>query len=137
MSSQSRESRLDGVLMGIAEQTEGGVPEMLDVIFGFLARKTDFYTGGEEGEAFKMVSDLPKFSCVFFSGIALVFSCIIVNHVRFFNENLNIDARRSPQNRSCIFTVFALLSCRSRRSSTSTRGAPSRPRQRSRPGWTP
>ena len=56
MSSQSRESRLDGVLMGIAEQTEGGVPEMLDVIFGFLARKTDFYTGGEEGEAFKMVS---------------------------------------------------------------------------------
>ncbi len=55
MSNQSREARLDGVLMGIAEQTEGGVPEMLDVIFGFLARKTDFSTGGEEGEAFKMV----------------------------------------------------------------------------------
>ncbi len=52
-----REERLDGVLMGMAQQCEGGVPEMLDLIFGFLARKTDFYTGGKEGEAEQMMMD--------------------------------------------------------------------------------
>ncbi len=45
----------DGVLMGLAQQCTGGVPEMLDVVFGFLARKTDFYTGGGEGQAKTMV----------------------------------------------------------------------------------
>lgn len=41
----------------MAQQCEGGVPEMLEVIFSFLARKTDFYTGGNEGEAKKMLLD--------------------------------------------------------------------------------
>ena len=55
--SSTGEERLDGVLMGMAQQCEGGVPEMLDLIFGFLARKTDFYTGGKDGEALQMVRD--------------------------------------------------------------------------------
>jgi len=49
--------KFDGVLLGMAQQCEGGVPEMLEVIFSFLARKTDFYTGGNEGEAKKMLLD--------------------------------------------------------------------------------
>lgn len=47
--------RFDAMLLGMAQQCEGGVPEMLGLIFGFLARKTDFYTGGEEGQALDMI----------------------------------------------------------------------------------
>jgi len=49
--------RFDGVLLGVAQDCEGGVQEMLDVIFSFLARKTDFYTSGlEDGKAEKLIN---------------------------------------------------------------------------------
>ena len=44
-------------LLGVAQDCEGGVQEMLDVIFGFLARKTDFYTSGlEDGKAEQLIN---------------------------------------------------------------------------------
>ena len=58
--------RYDGVLLSLAQQMQGGVPELFDVLFAFLARfvtytltfessnvfrKTDFYSGAGLEEA--------------------------------------------------------------------------------------
>merc|ERR1711997_288515 len=51
-----KEERFDSILLSIAQQCEGGVPELLDIVFGFMNRKTDFYSGGlENGKAKAMV----------------------------------------------------------------------------------
>ncbi|PAV83098.1 hypothetical protein WR25_02613 [Diploscapter pachys] len=47
--------KYDAVLLSLATQMSGGVPQLLDVLFSFLSRKTDFYTGAPLEEARKMV----------------------------------------------------------------------------------
>jgi len=49
--------KFDGILLGIAQECDGGVQQMLDIIFSFLARKTDFYTGSSEQAAKQLVID--------------------------------------------------------------------------------
>lgn len=51
----SHSERFDGMLLAIAQQCEGGINELLDVFFGFLERKTDFFTGAGKAEAEKIV----------------------------------------------------------------------------------
>ena len=59
MSHNKDPERFDGLLLSMAHDcTEGGVQEMIDLIFSFLARKTDFYTTGlEDGKAEKLIRD--------------------------------------------------------------------------------
>jgi len=49
------QDRFDGMILNLAQQMEGGVPQMLDQLFSFFQRKTDFYTGGSQGQAREMV----------------------------------------------------------------------------------
>lgn len=37
------DDKLDNVLLGLAQQVDGGVPSLLAAMFGFLRRRTDFY----------------------------------------------------------------------------------------------
>jgi len=41
--------------MNFAQNMKGGVPDLLDNIFGFLRRKTDFYSPGNEQSAKDLV----------------------------------------------------------------------------------
>ena len=56
-----KHERFDTILLTVAQQCDEGVPELLDIIFGFLNRKTDFYSGGlENGKAEKMIMEAFK-----------------------------------------------------------------------------
>jgi len=43
----SEDERFDGILMNVAQQA-GSIDAILDTFFGFLQRKTDFFTGGQD-----------------------------------------------------------------------------------------
>ncbi len=47
----SKEEQFDGMLLTIASRQEGGIETFLETVFGFLARKTDFFTGAAKADA--------------------------------------------------------------------------------------
>jgi len=49
------DEKFDAVLLSLAQQHACGVPELIDTIFSFFQRKTDFFTGGKPGEARDML----------------------------------------------------------------------------------
>uniref|UniRef100_A0A0N4Z2B1 Nuclear migration protein nudC n=1 Tax=Parastrongyloides trichosuri TaxID=131310 RepID=A0A0N4Z2B1_PARTI len=47
--------KFDGIFLSLAQQMENGIPELFDVLFNFLSRKTDFYTGSSIEKAKEIV----------------------------------------------------------------------------------
>ena len=68
--------RFDSVLLSLAQQCEGGVPELLDIVFGFMNRKTDFYSGGLESGKLSLVGE----SISSIGQLVLASSCPACNH---------------------------------------------------------
>lgn len=49
--------KFDGMFLAMCQRSEKGIEEVLDCLFSFLVRKTDYYTGGTPGLAEKMLME--------------------------------------------------------------------------------
>jgi 16S rRNA G1207 methylase RsmC len=53
------EEKFDGMFFTLAQQTQGVEP-LLDTLFSFLRRKTDFFTGASKEKVESLVMDIVK-----------------------------------------------------------------------------
>lgn len=60
MPTKADDDRFDGLYLNLAQQNQG-IDNLLESFFGFLRRKTDFYTGASEAQ---IEESLLKVKCI-------------------------------------------------------------------------
>jgi hypothetical protein len=60
MADEARRAQIDNLLFAVTQQQDGGIHGLLDAMFSFLARRTDFYYESSPGDKMGFPPDMAQ-----------------------------------------------------------------------------